>query len=198
MKKTIWVLGLVLAAQAAGGEARTAITVQVVNNANVAEGELRRAKAEAGWMFERAGIEVRWTECGGAVACKAVDEPMLFVLSITAGGSPNGSETALGYALMQGNANHAAVLYPRIAALVESNPEYRDSTVLGSVMAHELGHLVFRSTRHGGGVMRAKWERDDYRAMAQRKLTFTEEQARTLKNMLAQRAAEVQFAGGRQ
>jgi hypothetical protein len=195
MRKLDWVLGLALAAQAVGAEPHLAMTVQVMNNANVPDPEVRMAETEAGLMFQRAGIEIHWLDCRPQTpgvaepACKSIDEPMLFVLSITAGTAPNGSGTALGYALMQGHGNHAAALYPRVAELVKSHPEYANSTILGSVLAHELAHLVFHTTQHGEGVMRAKWDRGDYQAMAQRRLGFSKQQAEQLREMLARRMA---------
>jgi hypothetical protein len=195
MKKIDCCLVLALAAQAAGAEARLAVTVQVFNNASVPPAELRDAVAEAGWMFKKAGIDIDWLVCHAKTertqdsACAERDHPMLFVLSITSGEAPNGSGAALGYALMQGHSNHAAALYPRIAALVKSHPQFTHSTILGSVLAHELAHLMFRTTEHGEGVMRAQWGRADYQAMAQRKLGFNRKQAERLRKMLAARTA---------
>lgn len=190
-----WVLLWALAARATGAEGHLALTVQVINNVNAPEAEVREAKAEAGWMFKKAGIDIDWVECSPPTqgilepACGAIDHPMIFVLSIKAGEPPNGSATAMGFALMQGYSNHGAALYPRIKDVVKSNPEYENSSILGSVLAHELAHLVFRTTEHGDGVMRAKWERGDYRAMAQRKLGFNRGQAEKLRAMLAVRMA---------
>lgn len=204
MRKFEWVLALVLATQAYGAEAQLAVTVQVVNNANAPDSEVREAETEASLMFRRAGIEIHWVECRPELegtpdaACRNIDHPMLFVLSITGGTVPNGSGTALGYALMQGHGNHAAALYPRIAALVKSHPEYGNSSILGSVLAHELAHLVFHSTEHGEGVMRAKWERGDYQAMAQRRLGFSRKQAEKLREMLAVRTASTGAEPARQ
>lgn len=195
MRKFHWVLVLALASQAAAEEAQLAVTVQLMNNANAPDAEVRQAEAEAALMFRKAGIDIHWMECRPQLegvsdpACRAVDHPMLFVLSITAGTVPNGSGTALGYALMQGHGNHAAAIYPRISELVKSHPEYANSSILGSVLAHELAHLVFHSTEHGDGVMRARWDRADYQAMAQRRLGFTPKQSEKLRSMLTLRMA---------
>ena len=97
---------------------------------------------------------------------------------------------ALGFALLQGQSNRAAAVYPKIAALVADYPQYANCALLGSVIAHELGHLLYRSTRHGEGVMNANWGKRDLQAMAQRRLLFTNDQAQTLRKMLAQRIEE--------
>lgn len=199
MSKFDWVLALALAVRATGAEAHLEVKVQLMNNVNAPGPEVREAQIEAGLMFKRAGIDIRWVECSPRMerspdpACRNIDHPMLFVLSINSGEVPNGSHTALGFALMQGHANHAAAIYPRIAELVKSHPQYVNSAILGSVLAHELAHLMFHSTEHGEGVMRAKWDRADYRAMAQRRLGFSRKQAEKLREMLAVRMAS---AGG--
>lgn len=195
MSRFNWILPWALAAHAAGAEGHLAVTVKLINNVNAPEAEVREAKVEAGWMFKKVGIDIDWVECSPRTqgppepACNEIDHPMIFVLSIKAGEPPNGSATALGFALMQGYSNHGAALYPRIKDVVKSNPEYENSSILGSVLAHELAHLVFRTTEHGDGVMRAKWERGDFRAMAQRKLGFNRQQAEKLRAMLALRMA---------
>jgi hypothetical protein len=186
--------GLVLAAHAADSEAPLEITVQLFNNANAPQLEVRRAESEAGWMFHKAGIAVHWVECpplvrerGGDRVCKEPDDPRLFVVSINAMDPPEQSDTALGFALLGGRTNHAAAVYPRIVAQTAHNSAYQDCVLLGSVMAHELAHLLFRSTQHGEGIMRSNWTRRDYLAMAQRRLAFTAEQSQTLRKMLALR-----------
>ena len=191
---TVAIFGFVLVVHAAGSSAPQEITVQIFNNANAPRWEVRRAEGEAGWMFQRAGIAVRWVECpplmrerGGDQVCKETDDPGLFVVSINAMDPPEQSDTALGFALIQGRANHAAVVYPRIVAQTAHDSVYQDVCLLGSVMAHELAHLLFRSARHGEGIMRPKWSRGDYLAMAQRRLVFTASQAQTLRRMLATR-----------
>ena len=194
MTKIGLAMGLTLAAQAAGANAPLEITVQVFNNANAPVREVSQAKVEAAWIFQKAGIVVHWVDCTpearanvADLVCKQSDDPRLFVLTIINGNAPSRAEDALGFALLQGQGNHAAALYPKVAALVANNPQYANCALLGSVMAHELGHLLFRSTRHGEGVMNGHWSKNDFQAMAQRKLRFTNDQAQTLRKMLAQR-----------
>jgi hypothetical protein len=186
--------GLVLTVNAPGWAVAQEITVQIFNNANAPQSEVRTALREAGWMFRSAGIAIHWVECppldprkGADQVCREAADPALFVLSINAEEPPERSDAALGFALVQGRSNHAAAVYPRIVAEMASDSTFGGRFVLGGVLAHELAHLMFRSTRHGEGVMQAKWSTRDYRAMAQRRLTFTEDQARTMRRRLAER-----------
>ncbi len=194
MRSSGWIFGLALAARAAGSEAPMEITVQLFNNANAPRLEVRQAEREAGWMFQKAGIAVHWVECpplrretGGDQVCRETDDPGLFVVSINAVDPPERSDTALGFALIGGRANHAAAVYPRIVAQTQNDTDYRDCVLLGSVLAHELAHLLFRSTRHGEGIMQPNWTSRHYQAMTQRQMVFTSRQAQTLRRMLALR-----------
>jgi hypothetical protein len=178
---------------AEGSDRHMRITVQLYNQVNAPQREIRQAKATVSWMFQKAGIDVRWVECplsqlaSTDQLCGQPDDPTLFVLSITAADPPDHSLTALGFALVQGRANHAAALYPRIRAMAEKNPQFKNDILLGSVIAHELAHLLFHSTQHGEGIMRAAWTKREFRAMTQNRLVFTEQQAQTLRRMLAAR-----------
>jgi hypothetical protein len=191
-----WLLAFTSAVLPVVAAQRLAVTVHLVNNVNAPSAELRSARIEAGLIFQRAGIDIHWVEClptlvisGSEPACGRVNHPLLFVLSINGGVPPDGSPTSLGYALMPGYCNHAAALYPRIENIVKNHPEYSRASVLGSVLAHELGHLFYRSTEHSHGVMRANWEHSDFLAMSQRRLGFCKKQAEKLRQTLAERIA---------
>jgi hypothetical protein len=54
--------------------------------------------------------------------------------------------------------------------------------VLSYAAAHEVGHLLLGDEAHTRqGLMKAEWETDDFRAMAQNRLHFSPEQTRELK-----------------
>jgi hypothetical protein len=216
MAKNTWILGLIVVAQSAAVAAtpewrgeRLEIVVHLYNPGGAPEREIRRAQTEVSWMFGKAGIHVEWISCpeptrerGAHQVCIETTDPRTFVLSVNREDLREGaSNGALGFAIVFGRANHASAIYPRILTLVQRNPGLKDGTLLGSVMAHELAHLVFRSTRHTKGVMQANWTRQDLQSMTQRRLLFTEEQAGTLRSMLAARitqASVTQVAGHRQ
>ena len=87
---------------------------------------------------------------------------------------------ALGFALVFGSSNHAAAVYPHIAARVNGDRQCRAGDLLASVIVHELAHLMLRSTSHGEGIMAAGWNSRDLRSMARRTLLFTPAQAAEL------------------
>jgi hypothetical protein len=180
-----WIIGALFVTQPTGAAA-AAITVQVYNAASAPESQVRKALVEAGWILQQAGIETQWVECGnpardGAVvpACVQRTERGLFVLSILAGDPRAGeSRDALGFAVLAGRRNGAAVIYPRVVSRLSDHPEYSDCDLLASVISHELGHLLLRSSQHGEGIMKANWGERDFAAMKQRRLKFSPAQAR--------------------
>jgi hypothetical protein len=170
------------------------ITVQLFNPANVSMSNMREAEREVSWLFQKAGIEVHWVECpvqvhGAPVdpACSQFGDPDVFVLSIITDRPHDRSNYALGFAMVFGESNHAAAFYKRISERLKNNPPYRDCNLLGLVLAHELAHLLFRSTEHGPGIMKANWVDSDFFAMRQRRLVFSDEQAQELRQKLAAR-----------
>lgn len=186
MSAILW-MGLLLTAMLKGApdDARR-IRVQVQNRAGAPPAEVLQAEEQAGMVYRDAGIEVEWINCPGerVAACREADTPSLFVLTLGRERQARKGDERYGFALAFGDSNHAAVIYPRVDAATKESPAYRGCGLLGMVMAHELGHLLFRSTRHGEGVMKAKWNEGDFRAMSQRQMRFTPEQATTLRRMV--------------
>jgi len=52
--------------------------------------------------------------------------------------------------------------------------------VLAYATAHEVGHLLLGQAHTPRGLMKAQWDRDDYQAINQNHLHFSEEQMREL------------------
>jgi hypothetical protein len=53
------------------------------------------------------------------------------------------------------------------------------------VMAHELGHVLLHSKRHGPGVMAKRLGLDGLRAVARGELLFTPAEARRIRRRLS-------------
>jgi hypothetical protein len=191
MNRTGWVLAMFVAAQAAGA-AKLEITLQVHNAARAPEAELRKALAEASWILGQAGVETHWLDCGDSVrdgaelpGCEPRTETGVFVLSIVSQ-DPRapGSGDVLGFAVLAGRGNGAAVIYSHILSKLKENPQYAEWNIVASVIAHEVGHLLLRSPQHGEGIMKANWGAADFDAMKQRRLKFAPAQARKLGSTL--------------
>jgi hypothetical protein len=60
--------------------------------------------------------------------------------------------------------------------------------ILGHAIAHEIGHVVLRQEAHASeGLMRAAWDRNDFREMAVGTLGFSAEEARKVRARIARR-----------
>ena len=112
------------------------MTVQVYNAASAPESQIRKGLVGAGWILLQAAIETHWVECGIRRAIGRLYpgvyralEPGLFVLSILAG-DPRGGESgdALGFAVLAGQGNGAAVIYPRIVSKIRTIRSTRTAT----------------------------------------------------------------------
>lgn len=80
------------------------------------------------------------------------------------------------------------MIYPWVVRQHQAKPgAYTLDQLMGVVIAHELGHLLFGHNRHSEGIMRPRYEAADQRALAQRRLLFTRAQADALREGLDRR-----------
>ena len=201
MSTRYWIMGLFFATHAAGA-AGAVITVQVYNAAGATPSTIRKAVDGAGRVLRQAGVDAHWVECESLVrdwlsipGCVQRSEPGLFVLSILPE-DPRGAGNALGFAVMAGRRNGAAVIYPRVVSMLKDNPQYADCNLLANVIAHELGHLLLRSSQHGEGIMKANWDAGDFEAMRQNRLKFSRAQSGTFGAGLSWRNEGTSFSRG--
>jgi hypothetical protein len=187
---------IVLAALSIGTlEAQSHITVLLNNMARIPKPTISTAKATAAFIFGKAGITVEWVDCESPTEqtqhpCIETIDPAQFTVVIREDRGPaQVHDSALGYATpLAGMGNHAAVLYTPIAKAVHGSFTGIDcGELLGAAVAHELGHLIMGSIRHGPGVMKGNWQRSDFLAIAQGYLSFTPEEIRELHQGIASR-----------
>ncbi len=98
------------------------------------------------------------------------------------------SDAAFGVAFLaaDGTGRYSDVFWKRAQEL-HANSNVDLGEILGSVMAHEMGHLLLGSNAHAiNGIMRAHWESGELRRLAMGTLLFLPEQA---KRMLGRTAA---------
>jgi hypothetical protein len=180
------------------------IEVHVYNVAGAHAAIIANGEREATRVFERAGIYVRWTDCprsdpkrGENQVCKESDEPSHFTVVIDEDFvHASIRDTALGFALpsLRGR-NHAAVVYRELEAYADANADLIDrGSLLAAILAHEIGHLLLGSMRHGPGIMQANWTRAELKRIGQRRFLFTPEQAEALCNGLRSRSVPGQKA----
>jgi hypothetical protein len=163
-------------------------TITVYNDAEVPPIVLHRAEQRAESIFVRANFEVAWVNCpqassDDALACNRIDQPRHLALRIIPDAAGSVSNVALGVAFLSphGVGRYCDVFWKRAEDLqAMSNLDL--GGVLGSVMAHEIGHLLLGSNAHSvSGIMGAHWEGEELRRIAMGNLWFAPQQAKLMR-----------------
>jgi hypothetical protein len=163
-------------------------TITVYNDASVPPTVLHRAEQRAESIFARANFEVAWVNCPqaateDALACSRIDQPGHLALRITSDAAGPVSDVALGVAFLspEGAGRYCDVFWKRAEDLhAKSNLDL--GAVVGSVIAHEIGHLLLGLNAHTvSGIMRAHWEGEELRRIAMGNLWFAPQQAKLMR-----------------
>jgi hypothetical protein len=181
--------GLACLGQDHGG---ATVTVLLQNHVHVNQSAIRHAEAEAARIFRAAGIELNWVDCSATHQCHRPPGRNEFVLSLLQDGK-TASDMAFGVAFMgaDGIGKYSDVFVARIERQCGlSGQDF--ARLLGTVAAHELGHLVLGSHAHSDvGVMNPTWRESALRQLEVGNLLFTRDQASLMRQRL-QRVGDVQ------
>ena len=151
------------------------LTVHVRNDANVPTDVLASAQLSLMAIYANAGIQVSLVE---------KDADFLVVLLETAHWMHKIPD-ALGIAVgTETGGRIAYVLHHRVTGIARG---YRApaSVVLGSAIAHELGHLLMVNAHAAAGIMRATWNQADFREASHGNLLFTPAQGAKMRLRLS-------------
>jgi len=154
--------GLPVPAQFASPE--PVLAVLVYNYSEATPELLDRAEKETQRIFERMEIHIGWTNCPihpvsseksacyeeaapGQVRLRILKQPL----------NDSFRDSIFGFALAP---EFASVYFDAAARLTRiSNEEFDLATMMGCLIAHEVGHLLLGENRHSAsGIMKAKWE----------------------------------------
>jgi len=192
------VLAVLLLGAAATSQETAHITVVVNDAVGVTPSLLLRAENEAGRLFEHAGIEIEWRNCGRSIQedvedCR-IHGTNRFVLHIVHTGQAV-SDSVFGVAFLgeDGGGKYSDVFFDRIVETVSSS-NVPLVPLLAAVSAHELGHLLLGTHSHSfAGIMEARWQKQSLWKIAVGSLYFTHEQARSMRGRLDRRTFPVQM-----
>ena len=181
-------LNLVWAAPKSTFAGEPTATVLVYNYARVSSAIVAAAEREAGRILDAAGVRIIWVECPMRATPASAKEPCLQALKSTdilLRVLPPPAEHSLkadvfGFAISPILANVYYDYAVRLA-VEQGYVEFDARTILGSVTAHELGHLLLGSHSHSSaGIMRSRWGQKQVRQALMGTLLFTAEQAKVL------------------
>ncbi len=204
------IVGLLMMANASGAahpsprtpnNERVAITIGVYNYAHAKSGLLFEAQQTAAAILLNAGVEARWLSCSTddastrIPACAATADPTHLTLRILPSSMSSRwqrvSGDTLGFAVVGEELScYAWILYDR-ARDFAAQRQLTLASLLGSVIAHELGHLLLGDSFHSkAGLMRARWSGKEFLAMERGELVFSvAESERIQRAVIARRQA---------
>ena len=153
----------------AGGIARVTLTIRLYNTAGVPAPELASARDTARSILGDSGVDVSARHCGRAITgivpvdpCSEPLKPAEVVVRIIDAPAFNTAldPDAFGvtYVVRETDRGWLATVFADRIEHAAARAGIAAGTLLGRVMAHEVGHLLLGSGYHGpAGVMRAEW-----------------------------------------
>jgi len=190
-----------LAAAIAGvrvdAESSIGLTIRLYNTSRIPFGELLAARHEAEPILRDAGMDVFFRECGAnglpAGPIDPCDDPLkpseIVVRLVDA---PLFNTTlqpqAFGvtYVVEETNRGWLATVFPDRIAAAATRAGLDSGTLLGRVMAHEVGHLLLGKGYHGeAGVMRAEWSDETLHRVDAEQWRFSMLEAAAIQRALA-------------
>lgn len=172
------------------------VMISVYDDAGIPWGTIRASENETSRVFRAAGIEIDWRNChpsnvsGEAEEWKNCVETAfpehldVRIVKRSIGLSPQ----TMGIAFLSEDCGcQTDVFYDGIKGLqTESNASL--GTVLGHVVAHEIGHLLLGPNSHAPrGIMRAAWGHDELESAKRARLLFSVQESQQMRERLASR-----------
>lgn len=160
----IVICGVMSSAEETFGQSQP-VNVSVFSDVSIPEQVLALAEQSASQIFSSAGVAVVWINCvhgpsatpdQGCIRTYGLRD---LVLRITSHISSATSDAAFGVAWLDadGSGRYADVFWTRAQEL-RTNSNADLGRILGSVMAHEIGHLLLGANSHStSGLMQPRW-----------------------------------------
>jgi hypothetical protein len=182
------------------------IQIRVFNSARVPGRDLSRAQTEVARIFREAGMEVAWADGAlddhesltkdfsannfSASGCTAPSHARELRVQLIAQAPSGSALNTLGFALPCAAFGLDSMVYIDRCESVTYHTPVTFSKVLAYAMAHELGHVLLRSSQHTqAGLMRALWDKSDWMRAAAGAMPIDAEQALRMRAELSGRAA---------
>lgn len=161
-------LALVCGAEANAGAAAN-LTIRLYNPGNVPASQLSAARTAAETILRAAGLTARFRGCGRAGGPqRATDdcherlgrgELVVRILESPAFSTTLPADAfGVAYVVKQSDRGWLATVFSDRISAAAARARVNPGTLLGFVMAHEVGHLLLGVDYHGeSGIMRADW-----------------------------------------
>ncbi|MCI0356060.1 MAG: hypothetical protein L0099_13640, partial [Acidobacteria bacterium] len=196
------------AARQQGSEENLRITVRVHDYVQVENELMAGAQKEAARILANAGIETEWLSCavvqpeaGGHAACERPfgrNELLMRIVPEAMAAKLPFRDITLGFAFLPeegGRGFLGGVFYHKVERMARETGT-DGYQILAHVLAHEIGHLLLRTVKHGHtGLMRANWGPNDLELARRGLLPFTPKESARLRAEVRARMESSVVAG---
>jgi hypothetical protein len=172
------------------------VTIQIHDYANVEDRLLSQATSVVSGIYERVGVRTEWigvvrqgrrrASADGERSRLPIGQLTLIILTPKMAARTKVADGVLGFAAVapEGMGRIAYVIHDRVRRTARE-AAMEESTLLGFVMAHEMGHLLLpHESPAGSGLMRGLWDVRDFRNVDVSKLGFSERQAAEIRSTI--------------
>jgi hypothetical protein len=178
------------------------LTIRLYDATGLSPDAWEQAIAVAAATLQQTGLATEWLDCGGAPAasgrCQEPLTPNELILRIRDASKRTGPQT-LGDAVIdtRARAGNLATLYADRIAATAAGSGVAEGVVLGSALAHEIGHLLLGRRDHAAsGLMRAHWSAIELQRQLARDWRFSEAEAAEIRAGLTRRTRPVTVSAG--
>ena len=157
-----WAVAMTAVVQGSAGSPVRQVIVRIYDDVGVGRSAMQTARRTGSAILRQAAIEVVWRDCPTAsrqAPCEGALANNEVVVRVEAA-SPVSPAHSLGYARLdvQAQTGRFATVFADRIKLFATGARCDAGTLLGRVIAHEIGHMLAGSPRHSAhGIMRARW-----------------------------------------
>jgi len=169
-----WICAFLFATSVSAGER---MTVSVCTRGSLGQKLVTGAEAAAAALFRRVDIEILWTKCEIGLEGDEASRQHWFTLRLRDGkpfvpADPAALDTLGETFLSLDEPGYIVDVYYQVVETLATTQRVEPASLLGCVIAHELGHLLLGPGHTPRGVMRANWNLGDLKAIRQGCLRF--------------------------
>jgi hypothetical protein len=182
------------------------IVVRTYNNHGIAATDLAAARTHVETAFKAAEIGVTWVHCWerdkevaeNSAVCRRPLKPNEVILRLqSAKARPGQRYVSMGFALVNiaDGVPFLATVFADLVRSVARDAHLDFQLLLGRAIAHEIGHLLLDTNRHGStGLMRAGWSHDELRENADSDWAFGAGEVEIMRAAVAKRGSDPLFS----
>ena len=161
----------------AASDGMPSVLLYLANHAGVSSDIVGDARQEVIRIYAQIGVRVIWAE--HVTDCPK--DPLVIIITPVAGEWVGPMSLGLAVRGDDYSGRLAYIFYGRVQPLAKQH-QIKDASLLGVVIAHEIGHLLLPYGSHSpSGLMRGEWDDRQFVLAGARLLRFTPQQAELIR-----------------